>query len=307
VNRFVKPLALQAASYSGALALKRNVTRSRFRIVTYHGVDDHTHPVVNFDRLQTDPATFARQVEKMATAFRIVNMEDAVRHFLANGTWPDRGLAITFDDGYRNNLEVAAPILKRIGVPATFFVTAGFVEGSTKPWWYELRQWMAGHVRSVPEAISRAAGTEVRLRPMNEVDRNRELSALGVHQGDVDCYPFMTEDECRSLIAMGFDIQCHSDTHVSFSGESDERVRIEIQKSVEFVKRLGCEPWGLAYPYGHEPTNAIFAHNEMSSCGMIAAFTTREGANGVHADRWNLRRWDMHGGYSALGAVARVS
>src|SRR5262249_48692534 len=64
------------------------------------------------------------------------------------------GLAITFDDGYRDNYDYAAPILREYNLPATFFVTTEFIGSNVVPWWdRELeieRPWMTWkHVRSL--------------------------------------------------------------------------------------------------------------------------------------------------------------
>jgi len=308
MNRHFKQLLLHGASGLGLLSLCRYKTRSHLRIVTYHGVDDRTHRIINLDRLQADPAVFTRQIETLARNFQPVDLGQAVRQYLAQGTWPKRGLAITFDDGYLNNLEIAAPILKRIGVPATFFVTAGFIDGKTTPWWYDLRQWLTDQPGMLPEiASAKAIHEEARLKPMSEADRNDILSQLGVTKRSNGFYSFMTREDCRSLVTMGFDVQCHGDTHASFAGESTDRVKKEIQASVNFIHNLGIKPWGLAYPYGHEPGDMKAAEEEMKAGGIVAAFTTTEGANAMRANPWCLRRWDIHGGYSALGALARVS
>jgi len=308
MNRHIKQFLLRGASGSGLLAFRRFTSSSHLRVVTYHGVDDRTHPVINLDRLQTDPSIFTRQVETLARKFKLVDLGQAVRQYLAQGTWPKRGLAITFDDGYLNNLEIAAPILKRIGVPATFFVTAGFIDGRTTPWWYDLRQWMADQPEISPDAaVARSIREEARLKPMSETKRDIELSQLGVTKRFSGFYPFMSRENCRSLLTMGFDVQCHGDTHASFSGESTDRVKKEIRASAGFIQNIGVQPWGLAYPYGHEPVDMKAAGEEMKACGIVAAFTTTEGSNTLKADPWRLHRWDMHGGYSALGALARVS
>lgn len=308
MNRHIKSAAVLAASFSGMLSIRRALTRSQFRIVTYHGVEELADTVVNYDRLQADPTVFTRQIEKLAGAFQIVELGDAIKRYVTQGTWPEKGLAITFDDGYRNNLEIAAPILRRIGAPATFFVTAGFVEGRTTPWWYDLRRWYAAHPESLPgKNLNELIREEARLAPMSESERESELARRGVQRGRESVFPFMSREECRRLITLGFDVQCHGDSHASFSGESAVRAAGEVEKSAEFIRSLGHQPWGLAYPYGHAPVEADAVIMAMKSHGLLAAFTTREGANDVRANPWRLNRWDLHGGYSALAALARIS
>lgn len=307
MNPRLKRWAFAAAAGSGYLALRRRVTRGGFRIVTYHGVDTADHPVINFDRLQTSPDLFTLQLEALARAFRVVPLADAVRSWREQGVWPSGALAVTFDDGYRNNLEVAAPILKRLGVPATFFVTAGFVDGTARPWWYDVRQWVAGRNQAVEQARRVAADYEARLRPMDELTRGKALRAMDVDGGGPLPYPFLSAAQCRQLLDQGFDVQGHGGTHASFSGESAGRVEEEIRASAAFVRSLGREPWALAYPYGHVPADMAAAHRAMTANGFKAAFTTQTGSNGPAVDIWQLRRWDVHGGYSAQALLARVS
>lgn len=310
----IKQSILQAARLSGFMAFRRAVTKNQFRIVTYHGVDAAQHPVINFDRLQTAPELFTRQVEQLARQFKIVSFKDAVAHYRHHRCWPQQALAITFDDGYRNNLEQAAPILQRLGVTATFFVTAGFIDGRVRPWWYHMRALLAARGGlSEGEKIAEAVRLEAMSRPMAETERRVFLEEFAATMGATDsapeatAYPFMTRVECRKLLTMGFDVQAHGDTHASFAGETPERVNDEIRRSVQLVREIGHAPWAMAYPYGHEPHDPAAARKTMIDCGLVAAVTTCEGGNGRASDLYALRRHDLHGGYTPLAAVFKLS
>lgn len=294
---------------SGLLALERRRTRSEFRIVTYHGVDERDHPVVNMDRLQIAPELFARQVEALARQYRVMELETAVRFFLEHQRWPERGLAITFDDGYLNNLEQAAPILRRLGLPATFFVTSSFIEGRGQPWWYILRQTLAKRGGSSSELASEAVRLEREWRPLSESERARRLSDfVGTSGLGSLYYPFMNRDQVKKLFGMGFDVQPHGDAHVSFCGESLERLKPEVEASAGFVRSItGRAPWGFAYPYGHLPSSREPVETVLQDAGIVAAVSTTEGNNDAVADRWALRRWDLHGGYTVPAMSARVA
>jgi peptidoglycan/xylan/chitin deacetylase (PgdA/CDA1 family) len=101
-------------------------------VLGYHGV---TESRLRYDPslLQLSPARFRTQIELLqAAGFHFVTMtEFALR---ADGGTPEPGLAaVTFDDGMRNNRTVALPILSECGVPATVYVTIGFI-GGVSPW-----------------------------------------------------------------------------------------------------------------------------------------------------------------------------
>ena len=70
----LKQAVFSIARFSGINRWLRSRTRSAFRVVTYHGVDEQDHPVVNFDRLQIKPGLFTRQVESLARTHRIVSL-----------------------------------------------------------------------------------------------------------------------------------------------------------------------------------------------------------------------------------------
>jgi peptidoglycan/xylan/chitin deacetylase (PgdA/CDA1 family) len=94
------------------------------RVLTYHRVnDDHPH-----DRLTVPAAAFADQMRLLVEeAWRVLPLDRALRTWSEGGALPDRAVAITFDDGYADNLEVALPVLERCALPATFFLATGLV------------------------------------------------------------------------------------------------------------------------------------------------------------------------------------
>jgi peptidoglycan/xylan/chitin deacetylase (PgdA/CDA1 family) len=108
------------------------IRRRRSVVLGYHGVDD-VRRRDDLSRLILSPDHFRAQIELLLNAdFRFLTMVELAR--LANGSTPPPGFAaITFDDGMRNNHEVALPILREYGIVATVYVTIGFIDG-TSPW-----------------------------------------------------------------------------------------------------------------------------------------------------------------------------
>ncbi len=60
--------------------------------------------------------------------FNVIPLDEAIAR-LQSRTLPARSLAITFDDGYADNQQIAAPILRKLGLPATFFIATGYLDG----------------------------------------------------------------------------------------------------------------------------------------------------------------------------------
>ena len=120
--------AIAAAMYRAGL--HRRMLRNRAVVVVFHRVDD---------RFPDDPITlpvarFTALCRFFARSFDVIRLGELVT--MLEERRPLGGqLVITFDDGYRDNHRVAAPILEQLGLPACFFVTTGFIESGTVPWW----------------------------------------------------------------------------------------------------------------------------------------------------------------------------
>lgn len=105
------------------------------RILTYHSVGERDH------EMNVKPSDFTEQMTWLASNAAVISLEDVLEG--------RPGVAITFDDGYRDNLTTAAPVLTRLGLPATVFMVTGFAgrmlahdqdrETSTLMTWDELR------------------------------------------------------------------------------------------------------------------------------------------------------------------------
>lgn len=91
------------------------------RILMYHMVSAH-RPKAKFNKLRVTPANFATQINWMVQqGYRFFTMSELVRRWQA-GDLPPKSVAITFDDGYQDNLTNALPVLQRHQIPATIYV-----------------------------------------------------------------------------------------------------------------------------------------------------------------------------------------
>src|SRR2546423_14531892 len=91
-----------------------------------------------------------RQLRFLHHAANVVPLGDALQGLAEGRDLPPRAVAITFDDGYRDNLELAVPMLEALALPATFFLVPGLLSGSTQPWW-EVLAW--GFARASRDAV----------------------------------------------------------------------------------------------------------------------------------------------------------
>ena len=152
----------------------RRVTRrrtSRGVILLYHRVADlPTDP----QWLCVSPRRFAEHLEILRRHWSPLALDRLVQS-VGDGTASGDAVAVTFDDGYHDNLDHAKPLLEQHGVPATVFVTTGYLGGTREYWWDELERlilippalprrlvlWLGGHrlVHELGPAVERGSDT----------------------------------------------------------------------------------------------------------------------------------------------------
>jgi peptidoglycan/xylan/chitin deacetylase (PgdA/CDA1 family) len=155
---------------TGSLAARlQRRNASRAVILMYHRVADG---LVDPWGLAVGTANFRSQIETIARDWHPVSLDELV-HAVRLRAVRSRAVAVTFDDGYADNLEAAAPILVEHGVPATVFVTTGLVARASEPWWDELTALVLER-EDLPDTLTlQLGGAERRFRvpPPTEDDR----------------------------------------------------------------------------------------------------------------------------------------
>jgi peptidoglycan/xylan/chitin deacetylase (PgdA/CDA1 family) len=164
--------AARLLSRTGLLALLGQVAwRSGVLCLNYHRVGDGGRSVFDRDLWSADAESFDAHVAFLKASYDVVSPRD-LPAILSRRR--GRFVLITFDDGYLDNYEAAFPVLKRHGVPATFFVTTGFVDGNGVSWWDEIA-WM---VRTSRKSGLEAGPWFPRPIAYDEPDRTRAIEAL---------------------------------------------------------------------------------------------------------------------------------
>lgn len=190
-------------------------------VVAFHRVNDSTAG----DGLTCRVDMFERYCKFFERFFHVVSLRYLIERMECHAPI-SRMLAVTFDDGYRDNYENAAPILSRLGLPATFFVATRFIGTDHVPWWDQglavPQPWMTwDHVRSLSRSgfdIGAHTQTHVDLgvvsgrRAREEILESRlELEAELSKTVDLFAYPYGREnqmtDENREIVKAA-DLRC---------------------------------------------------------------------------------------------------
>lgn len=143
-KRFCKNTLLWAIEKSGLESVRDQIWTWAgslpAAVLVFHRVTD----VIPEDGITISTARFRTIVKTLKDHYRPVPLTDLIGNLLQKKPWQERTVAITFDDGYDDNLNHAAPILREYGVPATFFVTVDLI-GTQRvlPW----EEHLAGRIR----------------------------------------------------------------------------------------------------------------------------------------------------------------
>lgn len=205
---------------------------------------------VALDRM--DPYGLCVSPDEFRQQMRLVREQCAVRALdeliagLHAGQLPDRPVAITFDDGYLDNLTTASPILVELGLPATFFATTANLSEPQPHWWDVLAR--------THERTSRSFHAELVHATLER--RHQLLDALGTsHVPGAGIEPLprpMSGAELRALSSRpGHTIGVHTTHHLFLPSQPVETCLSEMRDSKNALEEcLDCPIDTIAYPFG---------------------------------------------------------
>jgi len=284
-------------------------TRGKLLILCYHRIFPQSDPLVP-DCINSD--LFDLHMNVVASLFSPLPLSEAVDR-LQQGTLPARAISVTFDDGYADNFEVALPILRKHGIPATIFIASGYLDGG--------RMWND----TLTESVRRAPGSELdtgdmglahlpisspqergltarkillHLRRLPPEERIRQVEQLAVRIGaELPDDLMLSSGQVRKLHAAGIEIGAHTVTHPILSRLSAESAEQEIRDSRRHLQDLaGAKVTGFAYPNGKPGLDYEKTHIQaVSRAGFDYAVSTARGHASIGVDRFQLPRmspWD---------------
>jgi peptidoglycan/xylan/chitin deacetylase (PgdA/CDA1 family) len=266
----------QAIRWSGVLVLN------------YHRIGKGNESLFDRGLWSADAEAFTHQVRFCKSQLDVITPDDLPR-VLAKG-W-GRYALITFDDGYRDNYEIAFPILKAEGVPATFFIATGFVDDPRVSWWDEIA-WMVrtsrqdrvvlsgwvpapvlfdepdreGAVRTLLRAYKAmpAESTGCFLDAIAEATRSGRCEGAEVGRGF-----WMDWEMLREMRAVGMTVAGHTVTHPVLARASIKRQREEILGcGARLAEEMGEPMRYFSYPIG-KPSS--FGSGTLSATTVVFA------------------------------------
>ena len=312
MNLAPRQLAKRAISSSGVVRLMGNMREPGVAILRYHAI--HDDPTQNEHTIGCgithSTASFELQMKTLALKFHPISLDELLSSLEEGRRLPRRAVVVTFDDGYADNLEIAAPILKRYDIRACFYIMVGAVDGGGVPWFVRIRHAMA------QTKVSRWTDTEGKIRELNSRELRREAfwcasralakstgeqqqNLLNEIEAQLDVEPLthsacrmLTWDQVRTLHKAGHIIGSHMVSHPNSAYVSGAELDSEFSISKKRLEEeLQAPVIHLSYPSPIlEPHFSAETIERSRRAGYRTAVTCSPGVVRLGDDPLSLRR-----------------
>ena len=260
-------------------------------------------------------ARFESHMRFIREALSPIPLRELAERISQNKPLPPRAIVVTFDDGYRDNFLHAYPILKQYDIPATIFVTTGFVDSNQKFWWDQVFDMLRGTHKTTLDLGALKAGTastfplgtsrqktrvsEILIEWMRSLPPARlpEIlsflrSSLGIPGSEPAGSKLMlTWKQVQEMSQHGIAIEAHTHSHRNLALLTESEVADEFRLSKNAIeKQIGRTIDGLAYPWGLPGTYTDGVTRIAQQLGFRYACVIRPGHIGPGADLFTLKR-----------------
>jgi peptidoglycan/xylan/chitin deacetylase (PgdA/CDA1 family)/glycosyltransferase involved in cell wall biosynthesis len=292
---------------------RRRIRATRAAVLVYHRVGDYE---TDTHRLAINTRLFKHHMQHIRDEYEVMTLEDLCK-CASSLDLPDRAVAVTFDDGYVDNLTNAAPLLADLGIPATFFITTDRLVERREYWWDIVEHALASARTLPPEFYLYADGPAVRSGSRIERAALQQLLVETLYGCSVDertrlverliawsrieplardSHRRMTAAELCSLATQpNLAIGAHTVHHLNLPAQPLEVQRGEIRDCKRHLEQLlDVQISSFAYPYGEYSRDTV---NIAREAGFQYAVTVDCRPVTVGAERWLLPRCEA----TALG------
>lgn len=292
--------------------LERARRRPALVVLTYHRVGDPGSSPYYEPIYSATPDALRQQIRSLRDHFALPALEDLD----PEGDLREPTALVTFDDGYRDNVDAALPVLAEAGVPAAFFLPAGLIDQPRLPWWDHASFVIKRTVRSqlvldlpapltldlAPDGRSAALRRVIQLYLDGLISDEAEFrahledrAAVAVDDRALGRALFLDWDDARRLLAAGMSIGAHGHTHRRLAALSEDDQRTELTACKRLLEaQTGRAVHALAYPFGWAGTFTETTERLAREAGYRLAFSAIEGVNGRQAwQPYALRRLNI--------------
>jgi peptidoglycan/xylan/chitin deacetylase (PgdA/CDA1 family) len=274
-------------------------------IFTFHRVLDKKCTVIPD---WPDSQEFAAKIKWISRNADIVPLEQALHEVFRDGTAKSRLAAITFDDGYKDNLKVAVPVLKDLKAHATFFIATQYIEGHgifddrivQSVFKSTFRILNAEQLGLGNLLIDNARNKQTSLHRLLEKlkylglnDRENITNQLITQLVDVEPINSMMDAiEIKKLVDSGMSLGSHSHAHAIATTLTDEAFELDLITGLDALEKIsGFRAKLFAYPNGIPKTDFRESHQRiLSRNGIEFALSTQSGLTTSESNRFAIPR-----------------
>jgi len=280
----------------------------KLQILLYHRVLAEPDPLRPWE---IDKTQFEVQIQILSRYYKVLSLSDAMTK-LYQGRLPAQSVCISFDDGYEDNVSIAMPILLKYGVPATFFIATGFLNGHLM--WNDkiiesIRQYNQNildltHLglgyyltKTVTQKSQAIQGILNKVKHKPAAERDSIVQEI-IAKSNANFKPLMMDSKgVVSLSQAGMEIGAHTVTHPILKNLEQNTAKLEIAQSKKTLENILQKRVSyFAYPNGYPGRDYDVNHSQMlKQLGFDYGFSTWWGAADPLMDRFQLPRftpWD---------------
>jgi peptidoglycan/xylan/chitin deacetylase (PgdA/CDA1 family) len=322
------------------MGLRRYAPAPVLSIVTYHHVAEADH-FAPFDPNIADatPDQFRRQMETLARYATPIGVDELLRA-IHGDPLPKNPVMVTFDDGYRSCHDVALPILRAVGMRATFFVSTSFVTERRIYWWERISLLLGLSKRKTavltyprpmvldltdPKTADKL-NAMIKDTPVHEIDVERFLDEIGVAlevewNREIEAryadHLIMTWEQVRALARAGMDVESHGRRHRVLQTLDAPSLEDELTGARRDLEaQLGRPVRAMAYPVGRRINGQRQIRSALTAAGYQVGMSNHSGVNRwwppalrhlAPIDPFDLRRLSTDRGMSDAMFLAQVA
>lgn len=317
--------------------LEQTIARQRPGVIvlTYHRIAETGTNLFYDPVISATPEAFDAQLTWLHERVRLITLDELIEQHEDTLTWHEPTMLITFDDGYRDNFELAAPLLRARNVPATFFIPTGFVETPNLPWWdyvaYVIKLTNIRRLVIERSPTDSHAPLEIDIQASSRIDAIMKIIRAFLDGTIPDEHWFLDQLAQRCVVevdtaALGRNlfmswtnlqelansdknlaIGSHTHSHHKLATLDNDAQRYELATSKQMLEaKLKRPVKALAYPYGWSGTFTTQTKALAAETGYKFALCAREGINRFsHFDQYEVKRLGVGSADSAALLRAR--
>lgn len=291
------------------------LAKDTLAIFLLHGVIEKSpYRIRNYTRKHLEKDYFFSIIKELKVAGNPLSMDDVVEHHIDREPYPPNSFAITFDDGFENNYSVAAPLLKDLAIPATFYVSTDFIENKTMSWIDRIENcveqtslpflklpWDMNETPIASPEQAKALLDDVRSRVkqdptinvMDLIERIYQQCSMGpVISSDDPLDRKMTWQQLSQLDSDdNFIVGGHSHYHSILSFLDEDQLELEVSLSLSLLQgKSGIATQHYSYPEGLQHCYSESVITCLKQKGILCSPTAIDGVCRYTDDLFHLKR-----------------